>query len=169
MIPYYLDIVSDPDIETLAKRVPRLMKFALERTAMHWHSDMLPKHFERKAQRKYRYQARRRGYQTRKRTFAKRDKNIQKQGRAPLVYSGLTEGLAESRKVIRAFPTRVRMRMPSPKWVTPRPKDPAKPNLHDEIVRVMPGENNTLARVFRKNFNLGIGQFGRAKKIRRLR
>ncbi len=169
MIPYFIDITSDPDIETLAKRAPRLMKFALERTAMYWHAKMLPQHFERKAQRKYHYQPRRRKYQIRKQAFAKRDKRIQKHGRAPIVYSGATEALAEGRRVIRPFPTRVRMRMPSPQWVTPRPRDPRKPNLHDEILRVMPGENRTLTRVFRENFNLGIGRYGRMKKVRRLR
>ena len=169
MIPYYIDITSDPDIETLARRVPRLMKFAFERTAMYWHKKMLPRHFERKAKRKYHYQPRRRRYQHRKQAFAKRDRKIQKGGRSPIVYSGLTEALAEGRGVIRAYPTRVRLRMPSPRYVTPRPKDPSKPNLHDEILRVMPGENRTLTRVFRDNFNLGVASFARVKKVRRLR
>lgn len=169
MIPYFIDITSDPDIDTLAKRVPRLMRFAFERTAMYWHSQMLPRHFEPKAKRKYNYQPRKRKYQNRKKEFAKSDRTIQKQGRAPIVYSGLTEALAEGKGVIRAYPTRVRLRMPSTRWVTPRPKDPAKPNLHDEILRVMPGENRALTRVFRDNFNLGLGKYGRVKKIRRLR
>lgn len=169
MLPYFIDIESDPDIPTLARRMPQVMRFAFTQTAAHWHQDMLPRHFEPKAQRRYRYQARRRGYQNRKKAFAKRDGKIQKGGRAPVVYSGLTEALAEGHAVVRAFPTRVTLRMATTKWVTPRPKDPAKPNLHDEILAVMPGENRTLARVFREQFNKGVDQFGRAKTVRKFR
>lgn len=169
MIPYFIDITSDPDIPTLARRVPDIMKYAFTATAAHWHDKMLPGHFEPKAKRKYRYQPRRRKYQHRKKAFAQRDKKIRKGGGAPIVYSGLTESLAESRGVIRAFPTRVRLRMPSPRWVTPRPKDPAKPNLHNEILRVMPGENARLTRVFRDSFNKGIKVIGTTRKVRRLR
>lgn len=169
MLPYFIDITSDPDIPTLAKRMPQVMRFAMQQTAAHWHRDMLPRHFEPKAQRKYRYQPRRRSYQNRKKAFAKEDSRIKKGGRAPVVYSGLTESLAEGHAVIRAYPTRVRLRMASPKWVTPRPRDPAKPNLHNEILAVVPGENRTLGRVFREQFNKGVDQFGRAKKVRKFR
>lgn len=162
-IPYYVDITSDPDIGKLARRFPDIMKTVLTSVALVWHRDMLPLHFKPTSKRRYHYQNRRLGYERRKRNWAKSGRqNIKQGGQSALVYSGTTEDLATGHKTVRAYPTRVTLRMPAPKWITPRRKDPRKPNMHEEVLRVIPNELGPLTKQVRD----GLNQEFRRQKVR---
>ena len=103
-----------------------------------WDKEYLGMHFRLGAGRRYSYQHRTAKTKRRKEQLAARGK-VKKGGRVDLVHSGLLEESMTRQHVIRAYPTRVVVNMPTTSYVSSRPRG-NRPNMAAEITRVIPSE-----------------------------
>lgn len=124
-----------------------------------WHRHMLPAHFEQPAEGggPYGYQRRTERHVAYKRKIRRAQYRAPGAGRHALVFSGLTrKKVLGARPQIRAFPTRARITMPAPSYVTMIPRRAAMPAMGREIVAVTQSERRTLQKGFKKSVERGI-------------
>jgi len=106
-----------------------------------------PRKFRKQAASDYGYQPRKPEYLTRKKRRA-RSGQVKMRGERLLVYSGATRTAVLRRQVPRAFPTRMRMRIPVPDYVGMKPKKPGRPNMGLEIATFTPDELREMEEIF---------------------
>ena len=126
----------------------KVQKAAMQAAAEHWHAAMLPRHFEHTARGRYGYQPRTEKYQRGKvrAVMAGRARSAK-----DLIHSGLTKDSAMKRPLIKAFPTRARLDLLAPPYISmkpdPRGRRKAAPAMGDELTRVTFEEAEELAEV----------------------
>ena len=129
--------------------VRKLKEFCREgfrQAVLFWHRKYHPLHYRSFSAAKYRYKQRRKGYIERKKLGI--NPPVKRGGLADIVRSGLTESVMTRPRPVRAYPTRARMRMPGPSYVTMRPRDSRKPSLAREITRVISSEERAILKTF---------------------
>lgn len=124
----------------------------------HWHHDILPDHFTAKARYRYRHKLRTRKYQREKeragtsgRPYRKGMGAVVMGGQVDNVLTGYMMDQLKSAKAIRAFPTRVTVRMFGPRYITMRPYQSNQPDKAKEIVTTTEEQKKTLARLFEQS------------------
>lgn len=134
-----LRIEISGESEQLSQRAQRrVTKAAHYAAGAYWDRRFLRLHFMASAGARYGYQARAKKTTERKKQLAKRG-FVKKGGTVDLVHSGRLESAMMHRHVVRAFPNRVIVQMPSTSYVSHRPRG-ARINMASEITRVIPSE-----------------------------
>ncbi len=123
-----------------------------------WHADFLPLHFEPFSASKYRYQPRTPRYLTRKATKAQRDPRIKKGGKVANVYTGLLEESMKRFADIKAYPSRVSVRMRGPRYITMRRYQSNQPDKAAEILTIIDSERRTLIKVGQETLRARLQQ-----------
>jgi hypothetical protein len=129
------------------------MKEAFEEQGRVWHSEFLPRHFEPYAAAKYGYQDRGKKYQQYKELAARGlgpyryQGPVLEGGKVALVFTGLLKRTMIEPARIRAFPTRVTIRMIGPRYITMKPYKTRQPDKAAEITTVLPAEQRKLDKV----------------------
>lgn len=122
----------------------RTMKAALQAgflaAAEHYRSVIIPAHFEPFAHQKYSYRPRSRKYLARKQRMAQAGQ-VQKGGKADLVFTGTMERYAEQLNVVKPAPG------PSAEIVVQTPSYAKYHNKLFELRRTTPGEESQLNRI----------------------
>lgn len=149
MIAIEVKMTQNPAL--LSKRALReAMKRSFAAAGEYWMEHYRPKHFSSQ-QTRYRYKPRKQRYLDRKQRDAKRPgTKIEDGGTRLLVYSGLTRRSMLTYHPVRAYPTRLSIRMPGPRYVGMRPYKSGRPNLGEEITQVTPDEKRQLMAVFER-------------------
>jgi hypothetical protein len=128
------------DFDELTGRGARRAKRAgYQAVGEYWVAKHLPRHFIRGAGVRYGYTPRSAKYEKKKRAIAASNPGvIQEGGRVLLVFSGaLRDHLLSGAGVnIRAFPTRVTVRLTAPHGLPMRPKRPSFPHIGEELTTV---------------------------------
>lgn len=155
-----VDYTRPPGV--MARKWSDFTKAANQDVAEEWHEKYLPSHFAEYAQQRYRLQARA------KKTIAKKERlakagHVKHQGRRPLIHSGLLEEQVKRRGILRVFPKRFTLTMPS--HVPRRPRF-SSILLHDEIVRVIDSENRTLAKVWKRRILKELDGYRPRKRVK---
>ena len=125
------------------RAVNRILKQLNKELAEHWHTSILPRHWDAGAPARY-------GYKPRTEKYRKRKKSLFLRGRAEspdtdLLLSGLMEESVTEYGSIRAFPTRFSVDMHGPRYVSMRPYKSGHPNMGEEITALSPDEDRELA------------------------
>ncbi|MHC4176238.1 MAG: hypothetical protein ACYSWU_01955 [Planctomycetota bacterium] len=123
MYPIAIGITYEPPVSKYGRRLNAIIKEAQREAAEHWHSDILPGHFQPGAAEKYGYAPRTLKHEKRKR------------GKPPLVYTGEGRDAILGPAYIQPHPTRVTINLAAPSyfWATPPSKQPDKA---DEVSRM---------------------------------
>lgn len=129
--------VTPDDVPT--RRMEMISRDAMYLVGELWEQRYKPLHFGPGASAKYRYRQRSREYQDRKyRKFGHRE---------VMVWSGLTKASVLQKLYPRAYPTRVRVDLPTPSYIRMVPRG-GKPALGDELTRTNYGEDKYLEKVW---------------------
>lgn len=121
-----------------------------------WHREMLPKHFQQNARAIYKHKVRSKKWTSRKRALARRGRlgngrAVQKGGLVDNVFTGLLEDSLKSSATIRAFPSRVTIRMNGPRYISMRPFHSNQPDKAAEITTTTKAEAIQLAKVLNQS------------------
>lgn len=112
----------------------------------HWHQHLLPKHFQPDAKTRYQHKPRTEKYIKRKKRLAKIGK-VKYGGEVDNVATGFMERILTSSASIRAYPSRVTVGMPGPRYINMRPHKSNQPDKAAEIIRVTDAEAKELEKV----------------------
>jgi len=153
MLPYRIQVTIDPEPRKARGAVREVLRESHRAQAGDWHHRYAPGHFSRGAAAKYGYRPRSPSYKRRKRAAAKA--GTAKPGRRPLVFSGLTELRVRSAGSVKAFPTRATLQLYTPSYIRIRPRG-NRPNLAEELLRILRGEGNQLGERFAKKTERGL-------------
>lgn len=125
----------------------QFQKASLHELAAKWHKEYLPRHFTRSAPQKYNHQPRKEIYRRKKRIASRYGAKVggtrvypKYGGNIDNVYSGEMESRLKSVGAITSTPTRVRLKMTGPRYMT---------------MRVFQGDHRE---AFRKGWTYGKGQ-----------
>lgn len=133
------------------RKVRSALRVANRAAAETWRDQFLHRHFARSARNRYDYQPRK--TQKRKQAIAKNAPGkIKAGGRIDLVHSGLLRSMISKRHHrITAYPTRSMVHIIGPSYLKIRYKA-GRPNLTDEILRVIPRERRAFANASDEGF-----------------
>lgn len=160
--PVYRWSIEEDRPQGIPKRIFREMTREAHRSTLkRWHRSMLGKHFRPGNATRYGLRRRNRRYQEQKRRS-----NAAKGGRVPLVFTGRMELLLKRKQVVKAFPTRAKLDMPAPQYVSMRPKG-NRPNLGEEATRIAPSEEPTLDDWYETSVTKSINRY-RKHKVKKL-
>lgn len=147
----------------VAKRVQdEAIRFAMFQTARFWARHMLPKHFDKGANYRYRYQRRKRQYSELKRIMANKGSIVDprtgreerarviKGGTVDIVYGGDTERKAESNQMINVTTKGFTLKMRVPRYIVQRRRG-SYPDMKREIAQSSVEEARQLRLVFWAN------------------
>jgi len=160
-----MTITRPPDVAT--RKWPKILRGAMERMGWEWWRNYLPGHFRAGTQTKYQYQPRKPKYKKQKvRRSRLRDENqVADGGRTDLVYSGEARRLAKKRPLVRGFPSRARVYLHTPNYITMRPRGGSnRPNMGMEITKATPDEVRALQRVLKQRVEKGVNAI-REKRV----
>lgn len=106
--------IDEPNLEALSKRgFNRVMRSAFAALGDHWHSEILPGHFEPTARAKYKHEPRSEKYlETKDRIFSRG--RIRGNARTDNVYSGASQDALTRFRIVKSFPTRLVVEMLGP-------------------------------------------------------
>lgn len=124
-----------------------IMRRAHQLMGEHWHQQFLPDHFTPQAKFRYRHQLRTRGYLKRKPSLP----DVIMGGQVDNVVTGYMMEQLKSSKAIRAYPSRVTIKMHGPRYVTMRSWKIRQPNKAKEIATVTADQKKTLAGVLKQS------------------
>ena len=110
-----------------------------------WHQKYLPSHFAEFGQQRYRLQHRAPSTLKKKAALA-RGGLVKHGGRRALVHTGLLREQVTRRGILKVYPTRFTLSMPS--HVPRRPRF-SSILLHDEITRTIPSEDRALGKIWK--------------------
>jgi len=120
----------------------------------YWDRHFKMRHFETGAEDLYHYQARTPAYLARKkRGWIRRGGQrypVPGGGLLPLVYSGDTRAAVRQRLYPRAYPTRVTLQLPTPRYIRIRPYKLKHPPLGDELTRTTRQESDELQALYQR-------------------
>ena len=119
MIPFYIKLTIERPPEASLRAWRRITKQAHAEQGKYWHANFLPLHFRRDSATRYKHQKRTAGYLKRKFKAARKGK-VRYAGYVDNVYSGRMEEMLKSIGQVRAYPTRVRVTMTGPRYMTMR-------------------------------------------------
>ena len=114
-----------------------VMREANRRTILHWHKEMLPRHFKADAAGRYGYRPRRVWYVR------------QKHYKPALIFSGRAARAVQGTPLVKAFPTRARLTMNAPAYYKIRRRD-KRPPLIEETLRITFDESQELGQYMKK-------------------
>lgn len=143
---------GDEAFRSLSKRAQdRVTREAHRAVGEYWDAEYKMRHLGPGAAERYGYQERTERYLRRKEYGSRATWRIKGGRDDALIFSGQTLQAVRQRMIPRAFPTRVTIQMPTPTYITMRPK-PGKnrtpPNLGEELTRVIPEEEQRLGEVW---------------------
>lgn len=153
MLPTRIRVTFDPEPRRARGKAREVFRAGMGEQANFWHRTMAPNHFKSSAFAKYGYRGRSANY--RKRKSASKKAGIAANASLPLVYSGLTRSTVEGLGSIQAFPTRANLSMYTPAYVKIRPRG-NRPNLYQELTRVVRSEVAELDKNLAKNVDRGL-------------
>jgi len=142
----YIDITYTRPPDVAARKWSDFAKAGNAAVAERWHENYLPSHFAEHAKTKYNYARRAASTLARKARMAKRGQAMHG-GRRLLVEKGLLREQVSRRGILRVYPTRFTLKMPS--HVPRRPKN-SSIDLHEEVTRTTSGERRMLAKLWKK-------------------
>lgn len=148
MLPITIEVKTRPP-EVSKRAWSAATKAGFAAAGKLWHRVMLPQHFKPGAGMKYGYRPRSTKYLEAKLRAGKSGRAVDG-GRSPLVYTGLMRDLLTNHPIYRAYPTRVTVRMPGPRYVGMRVFKANQPNKAAELTKVTPGEKRDLAAVIKR-------------------
>ena len=165
MLAIRIKMTWDPPVLS-RRKLTAALKVAFETAGSYWKEQYLPRHFDQR-QGRYQYRRRTQKYLTSKAKKAKLaavQPPVVKGGALLLVNTGLTERSMEAHHPVRAYPTRVTIKMPGPRYVGMRPYKSNHPNLGAEITKVTADENRTLLALFERTLQKEIDAY-REKRV----
>ena len=123
-VAYQVRLTLDKPADLSTRGWKEIMRRAHRRELKHWHRTKLRGHFLKGAASRY-------GYQPRKPKYLSQPR---KRGKPPLMYGGdAYNATVRGTPLIRAFPTRAKLTMNTPKYVMMRPWKSGRPNLGAEM------------------------------------
>lgn len=134
-----------------------IMRRAHQAMGEHWHANILPDHFTPQAKYRYRHKLRSKKYRNEKRRAAQQGRPFRK-GQQPVIMGGEVDNVLtgymkqqlEQSKTIRAFPSRVTVRMFGPRYITMNNKDSSnQPDKRREITETTIEQKKELAKVLK--------------------
>lgn len=167
VIPIKITLIEDPPFEGSLRALNEIKRSAYLAMGRYWFAEMLPKHFTRSAREVYGYQERGKTYQKRKERRGQSGRGqVKYGGMVDNVYTGASERDIRGSAVIRAFPSRFSITMPSPKYFAMRPYKSGQPNKGEEIAKVTNEEIRTLAEVGTKELEAGLNAYREHKETK---
>jgi hypothetical protein len=134
---------------------------ANKRGVLHWHKNMLPRHFTASNAR-YNYQPRKQKYLEIKREIGQTGRafvngqlireSVAKGGVVDVVRSGVTEVMMRADSPVTTSANRATLRMEAPAAVAARPRGD-RPDMSREITITTPGERDEIRTVWMQEFN----------------
>lgn len=115
--PILIKIRMERPPEVAVRRWNEITRAGHEEEGRHWHQKMLPEHFKPYAKFKYRHRRRTRKYLDRKLKLAQAGKVLEG-GQIDNVAKGAMRRAIQSTGVVRAFPSRVSIKMIGPRYMT---------------------------------------------------
>jgi hypothetical protein len=150
--------------ETLVRSWREGMKEAHYAQGLHWHTEILPKHFEPGSESNYHHKPRQAKYKKYKRMAAQGNGPYKKRGPIALggivdnVFTGFLMRMMLNLAVIKPYPSRVTVRMAGPRYISMRPYKSNHPDKARELTEVTDREraqlNDVLRREVLKRFRL---------------
>jgi hypothetical protein len=126
--------------------------------ALHWQKTFLPRHFTPEASLRYGHQARKQKYKQRKERAGQSGRRvrhmgklvqIQRGGMVDNVWSGDLERMITNPGTVAAFPSRAKLTMQGPRYITMRPYKSGQPNKAKELTTRSAGEEEALTDILR--------------------
>jgi hypothetical protein len=176
-----IDYTAPPGMT--ARKWSDFCKHANQEVGEYWNTHYKPKHFEAYAARRYRYSRRSTKYQAQKEKQAARGSRVlvadagkyretgqyegrdtvKLGGRRDLVRSGLLMEQILRRPIMRIYPTRFTITMP-----TSRPRRPrlSRIDLHEEITRVIDEERTGLSAKWRVEIQIQQSRYKPRRRVR---
>lgn len=133
----------------------KITKAAHEAEGRHFVERFLPGHFRSGAASKYGYRPRKPRTVQRKQALAKLGK-VEGRGQIPLLWSGLFRSAMLGHRLLRGYPTRVRIDFNAPRYAPARQRTSKQPHLSDEALRVTPGERQELGDLLGRRVFAGL-------------
>lgn len=158
-----IEVEGEVGLPIRGQRYARRMAFG--EIGREWSNNMLPDHFNRNQQQKYRYRNRTEKYLKRKKRAARRGQ-VKGGGVTDLVYSGRTRDSVSGWNRVRAFPSRATVTLNTPKYIRTRYK-PGRPNLANELTTVTPTEVRELDRVGGLALDRATAEWQKKNPVRR--
>ena len=167
---FSIDYERPPDIAK--RRWPGISRDAMGEVGALWDSKFKARHFEPGAADRYGYQPRSPAYLAKKRRLAGLSGQARGKFRISpnvdraLVFSGDLRRAVLMRHLPRAFPTRVTVNMPTPRYAQMKPYKTGRPNLGEELTKVTPDEFVDLENRYRDELEVGIEAARASKTVR---
>lgn len=156
MLPITISVKTRPP-EGSKRAWNAATKAAFQAAGKVWHERFLPDHFKPGAAAQYGYRPRSRKYLEAKLRAGKKGK-AEDGGTSPLVYTGLMRDLLTNHPIYRAYPTRVSIRMPGPRYVGMRVFKANQPNKGAEVTKVLPSQKQQLAAVIKSTIRAELAK-----------
>ena len=139
-MPIHWRLIHEKPSDVTVRAFRDLLKGAWQAVGEWWDKEIKPRHLDADAADRYGYQPRKDFTLKRKAAIAKHSPRVLYGGKRPLIWSGRTREAVLLTQIPRAFPTRMTIEMPTPKYVQMNPKKPSHPNLGEELTRLTPDE-----------------------------
>lgn len=151
--------VEQGDIIDVSKRGWRdITRRGYDATGRHWHSTILPLHFQPDARTRYRHDRRSHKWTERKARLAATGK-AKLGGAVDNVFTGLLMDLVTNHWMMRAYPTRATVRMVGPRYVTMRVWKSHQPDKARELTTITNDERRELASILKKTIVAGLNAY----------
>ena len=142
----FIELTEKPSVAALAEAHPEAMRAAYEVGGVHWAQDILPRHFEESAARRYGHQPRKRRTIRRKLAAARVGAAILG-GRVDNVFTGLMMRAVLGQQRIKSTPSSVEVLIFGPRYLYQYDKRRNHPQKAREISTVIPEERQEVAGV----------------------
>lgn len=142
----YIEVTEKPPIEARMRENPEAMRAAFDAAGVHWAQDILPRHFEESASRRYAHQPRKERTKKRKLAAARVGAAILG-GRVDNVFTGLMMRAVLGMQRIKARPGGVEILIFGPKYLFQYDKRRNHPQKAREISTVTRDEEREVAGV----------------------
>jgi hypothetical protein len=140
---------EDRPLEEMPRTVKNASRLGMGRAGQLFEDKFKLRHFEASARSRYGYKTRTAKYLAKKaRAVARNSFSVSPDANNDLILTGALRKAIRNRHFPRAFPTRVRIDMPSPSYAQMRPMRTAMPNLGDELTRLTGDEVNEMEGVW---------------------
>lgn len=180
---WFIDVQNSAQWKAASERAQTsALKAATKAMATKWQRDFMPLHFQTGNSARYGFQPRKPTYLKRKARAGDREKNkgrnkdrsnasftkVAAGGLIDLVYRGTLRKAILQDTTIRGFPSRATVYLHGPEYFTTRPRNPARPNLGREILKIINSERAELRAEATLAFNKELNRprkAGRPKRI----
>lgn len=156
-IPIRITVTEELPFETSKRNMIKWKRAAFKAMGEFWHKVLLPKHFTIRARNKYSHRGRTHKYIRQKlehsksgRKWRRTGESVKQLGRVDNVLTGNLRNRLQSPAftTIKAFPSRVTVRMLSIKYAPQRQRTPKQPDKIKEIFTNTPAEIKMLLKVW---------------------